>query len=277
MRLFILLFIFSFGFMAMPVSAKAASINCDKARSSADVMRCLTRENDQAQADLNKAFDTLSMQKTGEALTEVKDVQAQWINYRDLNCAQETANLETESLVRLESLRCTNRLTHERIRAIENSLTKDQEVAILGEATTQPRWMNALAEDFPNTYWRYGSRIVGDMDCDGDLEYVMSGMRQTKSAGLQPVISISENPLTGRPDSALIPLPLESPVSEAETAVKCGLLASVSFSAMPVTSVEVAPVEGVEALQCANHISISTANCPPRVIQWDGARYELKD
>lgn len=269
-------------FPAPPVFAGPGGQNCDKARSSADVMRCLTRENEQAQADLNKAFDTLSMQKSGDDLTRVKDTQAQWIKYRDQDCAFETEHLETESLKRLESLRCINRLTQERIVAIENSLEKSVEDEIIGEATTQPRWMNALAEDYPDVFWRYGTSVEGDADCDGEMEYMMTGLRQTEeSGGLEPLVSISENPATGRPQSAVIVLPQAKDAEEDETLEQCGALLEIEFKAVEVEAVETTeqseeqPEEQVS--ECANQILIHTVNCPQRILYWGGDSYALKE
>ena len=274
-------FLFFLVLLFSPVSSVFAGPggqNCDKARSSADVMRCLTRENEQAQIDLNKAFDALSMQKSGEDLTRVKDTQAQWVKYRDQDCVFETEHFETESLKRLESLRCINRLTQERIVAIENSLEKSAEDEIIGEATTQPRWMNALAEDHPDVFWRYGASVEGDADCDGEMEYLMAGLRQTEESGeLEPLISISENPATGRPQSAVIVLPSVTDAEGGETPGQCGALFEIEFKAVEVEATEGEEQSEEQIEECANRVLVNTANCPPRVIHWSGDSYAFKE
>lgn len=258
--------------------------NCDKARSSADVMSCLNAKYEAAQEELNKAFDALSMQNSDEALIEIKDIQARWLEYRTLECAQETAALETESLKRLEGLRCMNRITRERVGAIKNSLKHGEDEVLVGEAAlAQPRWMNALAEDFPDTFWRYGGRIEGDLDCDGDIEQVMTGLQVSPDTGLSmPIISVSENPSTGRPASAVVALTPTPPGEGEDTSVPCGFLTDIQYiqkaqeeadqTAEASEAAEV--VEAAEEVEmCQNHLIVSAQNCRDMKLSWDGQAY----
>ena len=270
-------------FAGMPVFAVAAppSENCEKARSSADVMRCLSQHYERAQEDLNTAFETLSLKKTGEDLANVKDIQARWLDYRDRECAMETSHLQTESLKRLESLRCLSRLTQERIEALQVVLQNNsEEPSVIGEAgAAQPRWMNALAEDHPDVFWRYGERIEGDFDCDDSPEYAMTGLRvDEKTGAVQAVVSISENPATGRPKSDVLPvLPQSSAEEETSELQGCGFLFKATFKAgPPVQKREESEGEADEApvpAECEHVLVLSAPDCPEQVIRWTGDSY----
>jgi len=285
--------------MSVPyVFAGSGSENCEKARSSADVMACLSRQYESAQKDLNRAFDRLGLERSVEDLAEIKNLQARWLEYRDMACQQETGHLETESLQRLESLRCMNRLTQERIIAINNTLKNKSESEDLGEAAAQPRWMNALASDHPDIFWRYGDRISGDIDCDEEAEYMMSGLRlDVKMGVVHPVLSISENPQTGRPVSDVINVPVrpkeveaiggdaekelaETSKDETDAVQACGSILNLRFEE---GSEAVAPVDIPEAeggaltsevsVMCKNSLLVASANCPDRKIHWNGKAY----
>ncbi len=281
------LFVFLFLMSSMP--AFAGVQDCDKARSSADVMSCLNRQHESAQGQLNKVFDQLTSQSETEDLVSIKDVQARWVEYRDLECAQETTNLESESLKRIESLRCMTRLMQERIGAIQKRLENDREgEPAVGEAAAQPRWMNALAEDHPEVFWRYGERTEGDLDCDGEPEQIMSGLHVAPETGeVKPVVSVSENPSTGRPESTVIVIaPLNKPDEEA--AEPCGLLAKTRYVQKAVEEVEdesdveaetetetEAMVEEVQA--CENHLIVIAPRCADMTISWHGNAYAFDE
>jgi len=242
--------------------------DCDKARSSADVMKCLSAQYEAAQEELNKAFDVLSLQNTDEALAEIKDIQTHWLEYRTLECAQETSALETESLKRLESLRCMNRLTQERVVALQSALQNVESETVVGEAAASPRWMNALANDNPHAFWRYGERIEGDLDCDGESEHIMSGLKVVAETGaMKPIVSISENPATGRPESIVVPV--ES--SGEEEDVTCGLLMETQY--VQQAEEEAAEGEELESKACQNHLIVTLANCVATNLSWDGEMY----
>jgi uncharacterized protein YecT (DUF1311 family) len=295
MRALVLSFLVAF---LLPVSAFAGAAvkDCNKAQSSADVMRCLNDQYETIQGELNAAFDRLTGQKSGEELVQVKRIQAHWLEYRTLACAQETAVLDGESLKRLETLRCKNRLTQERIVALQNALHKDdvRAVAVIGEAAAQPRWMNALAVDYPDVFWRYGGRVSGDLDCDGEDEYVMSGLKfDRQDLDYKTVVSISENPATGRPQSFVLETPrsVSSPEDGADLNARCFGLVDFVFEQ---AGEENAQVEGAEetgvkldeteaaAETCASRLVVKdeqvknkTGMCGEHIILWDGRAYVL--
>lgn len=276
---FLLFFMVSMFFLPAHVLAR----DCDKARSSADVMGCLNVQYEAAQGDLNKAFDKLVSQNASENLAEIKDIQMRWLGYRDLECTQETAALETEALKRLENLRCINRLTQERIVAIQSGFSDEKVHVIVGEVSGQPRWMNALASDNPDIFWRYGARIEGDLDCDGEVEYIMSGLHVTAEAGVvKPFVSISENPVTGRPESVVVALESRGRADEGdveEEVLSCGLLTTFKYiegEKEESADEEEALVEDTEEIvskTCTNYLVVSAENCTNSHLSWDGQTY----
>lgn len=274
-RFLYILFLIPYVF-ALPALAE----ECDKARSSADVMKCLTKVNQRVETELNRVFDALSIQSEADALTRIKETQAQWLDYRNSNCDQETAKFDAESLKRIEGLRCRNRLTRERITAIENATEESVQDRIVGEAPGQSRWMNALAEDYPDVFWHYGARIEGDTDCDGDMEHVMSGLRVDAQSGeLLPVISVSENPATGRPHSVVVIVPLAEGQEDEEPLMECGLVSEISFTAVPKAPVDdEAPAdEAGDDTQCANFVTVHPAHCRARKLYASENGYEFRN
>ncbi|MEZ5815255.1 MAG: lysozyme inhibitor LprI family protein [Alphaproteobacteria bacterium] len=290
-----LVFSFFVAFL-LPVSAFAGAAvkDCNKAQSSADVMRCLNAQYEIVQEELNTVFDRLTGQKSGEELVQVKRIQTHWLEYRTLACAQETAVLEGESLKRLETLRCKNRLTQERIVALQNALHKDDVRAVIGEAAAQPRWMNALAVDYPDVFWRYGGRVSVDLDCDGENEYIMSGLKFDKQdIDYKTVVSISENPVTGRPQSFVLETPrsVSPPEDGADLNARCFGLVDFVFEQ---ASHESAQTDGAEeagiksdgaeaaAETCASRLVVKDRQvksegsmCREHIILWDGRAYVL--
>lgn len=264
------------GFVAPPALADES---CEKARNSADVMKCLTRKHDASQEALNSVFDVLSLENSGAELDELKNIQAHWVEYRDRECAIETANLETESLKRLETLRCLQRLTQYRIEALQNSMKFDVAPAVFGEtAAALPRWMNALASDYPDVYWAYGAQTKGDLDCDGDDEYVMRGLRPLADMIMaEPVVAISENPLTGRP-RAVVVTPVFSQAQEEETAAPgCGLVTGLEIAKPAALDIsqEAHDVEtGRQTVACGAQLIVRAAHCKRSAVYvWDGKDY----
>lgn len=264
MRLLVFLFT-----LCLPFSAYADQA-CDTPRSSADVMRCLTQQNQKAEADLNKAYGVLSLQSQGDGLKRLENTQKQWLMYRDLECAMESDISEKQSLNRLENLRCLNRLTEERVGALEYSLKAENDARIIGEVSAQPRWMNALASDYPNVLWRYNDRIEGDFDCDGDAEYVMSGLQVTiDGQDTRPVVMVSENPEIGRPMSSIVSYTdaMDDPDSGAQS---CGKI-------LDLKSVESLVGDGADTeadtAGCSQAIGVSAQDCPMRLLRWTGEAY----
>lgn len=262
--------------------AEAAEEACEKARSSADVMKCLSSQHDVSQEELNKVFDALSLENSGEALEALKDLQARWVEYRDRECALETSGLETESLKRLETLRCLQRLTRERIGALQKSLNAEGPPVEQGETAAPPRWMNALASDYPQVFWAYGAQIEGDLDCDGENEHMMGGLRSSEDfTEVFPVVSISENPITGRPKAVVI-VPDFSSKDDEEGQEGCGFVTGLSFAQSPDEASLSEPDGAGEKMQdadistaaCMNRLMITASACKRSVAyMWNGEAY----
>ncbi|CAG0891589.1 unnamed protein product [Cyprideis torosa] len=59
-----------------------------------------------------------------------------------------------------------------------------------------PRWMNAVAKEYPTIYWNYGARIEGDVNCDDQEEHIMTGMKMGEEYPEIHLVVI-ESPLVG--------------------------------------------------------------------------------
>lgn len=284
-----------------PVSA-LASDDCATAQTSADVMRCVNQNHERAEASLNDAYKNLSMKKTGEPLEGMESLQKLWIEYRDRECGAETAPLASESLKRLEGLKCKTRLTLARIDALQKTLAAETGASMPGEppTTQQPRWINALSEEHQDVYWHYGGYTNGDLDCDDEGEFVIAGlMYDGETAEHKSVIAVSENPSTGKPTSILLSLP-EHVAAEGEEAgpSRCSSLLDFSFDVLSEEGEEIEQeikeeqgeeemVESAEAVDaedtsCNRRLIITrkandkTAVCRPVIVYWDGQNYAVE-
>lgn len=249
----------------LPVSAQAADV-CKKAASTADIMKCKTARHEDVQNALKTRFDALVKSKTGDELQVLRDIQAEWLNYRDSECALEADQASEESLRRIQELRCLIRVSEERLMALEN-LEAAEEPHEVTEISSQPRWINALIEDHSEVYWSFADVLEGDFDCDDEVEYALTGVRFNKEEPLvQPVVIISENPSMGRPQNAVLDIVPKSPEGDAqEPAISC----SVS-KALVLGEIE-EPEEG----QCGKHVLIKDQKCPEQALKWDGKSYVL--
>ena len=267
-KLFILVFCILFSFPAQAVTEDA----CSKARSSADVMRCLDTQYSEAQKNLNKAFQAITLKAEPETLDTIKKIQNEWLEYRDLECEQETAFLTSESIKRIERVRCLNRLTRERTVALQKTMENEERHVALGESVmAQPRWMNALAVDHPDVFWRYGSRKKGDLDCDNIDEHAMLGLRGTsQDNSIVAVIAIAENPMTGRPQSRVLDL---------EVPEECGFLKDIEFRTLMLSDPASDHTNEEPTLKvqepCATTLVLKTLNCPDQSVALINGEYTL--
>ena len=258
-------------FLFLPSVAFAGGQNCNDLRSSADVMGCLSTQNEQVQDQLNEIFDIVSQQSQADDLAVLKEVQAQWLVYRDMECAHQTGVFETQSLQRLENLRCLNRLTQERIAALKQVIKNEALGFMTGEVSDAPRWMNALAQDYPNVYWRYGERISGDFNCDDADEQIMTGVEMNSEVGgPEMVVAISDNPVMGLPKSQLLKLSLHS-------FAVCGAQIKIDQVSLDIVMDGVDDqVDSEDGRQCDVALKVSAEECGVEYIAWDGEKYSLQ-
>lgn len=232
-------------------------------------MKCKTIQNTQAQDALNTIFNKVLKKHEGETLEQIKNIQTEWLAYRNQECTLEADQVEEESLRRIQELRCLTRVTEERIVALDSfDLIEPEEKA--GEISAQPRWMNALAVDEPDVFWRYGDVIEADLDCDEEPEFMLVGLKvDSKTGDSQSVVSVSENPMTGRPLSTVLGV------------ADCSAAPKLSIKDAPV---EVKPkdgdieVEGEETLSsCAARAVVTLTDCPEKTVLWNGSAYVFED
>ena len=299
-------FIYSFILVSLLSAPPAlAKEDCETATTSADVMRCVNQHHEDAQANLKDVFKTLSLKKSGETLEGIEALQTLWIEYRDRECEAEVSALSSEALKRLEGIKCKTRLTRERINALQKTLDAETGAAVLGEppAAQQPRWVNALSEQYQNVYWHYGGVSKGDADCDADEEFVIAGLEfDEESSTYRAVVAVSENPETGKPTSTLITIPAVESEEEAEdekAAKECSGLMSFSFESREAVATEqdtesekdedaVAGEEEAELevedvvktctqrLVIARKASDGASECSPVAVLWDGQNYVIE-
>ena len=167
MRYFlILLFVCVLAFSASyngPAYSQRHTGYCDQAASTADALDCVNRHNKDTQEILSTVFKEIIDGQEGEVKAKLSEAQKNWIIYRDAQCQWEAGLSETPSLRRVYELSCLTDMTERRIKLLES-------------VKMQPRWMNALAHDYPDIYWRYGEWQSADLNCDEEDEQIMTGL-----------------------------------------------------------------------------------------------------
>ena len=259
----LLLTVLSISFLCFTSYSKAQTAShksCEMAENTADVMNCVKQRHDDSQERLKTLYDKLlAAEDSGGAPSAFRDTQQRWIEYRDQQCEWEIAQEATESLKRLRQLSCVGDLTAQRadiLSLVLSRLKTDNDEAVhYGSAV---RWMNSLATDHPEIFWRYGDNIRGDLDCDGEDEVVISGLttnlRKVRTENsdayiVKSYVAVSTNPATGRPQSTIF----ELPVSDEHEAV-CD----------STVSLEIIADDDQEG--CSAAVEINRGQCAPRLI-----------
>jgi len=196
---------------------------CDQANSTADTLDCIKSHNDDTQAALSATFKAVIESQDQETRSLLSEAQKNWLIYRDAQCDWETGLPAAAPLKRVYELSCLTAMTERRLKLLQAIQAREEEEAPR-EFGTQPRWMNALASDYPDIFWRYGRWESVDLNCDGAEEQVMTGIavahilesvtidedKITEDAHqhVELVVAVSDNPQTGRPKSRLFRLPV---------------------------------------------------------------------
>lgn len=92
--------------------------DCDG--STADMVECVNGLRDRWDGRLNAAYRQVSDGETAARRTELRDVQRQWIAYRDANCAYYAGG--EGSIARVEAAVCQYVLTRDRAQELEMML-----------------------------------------------------------------------------------------------------------------------------------------------------------
>lgn len=276
--------------MGMPSLAMAQnhSAYCKTVDSTAASQQCLTYHLKSAQARLNKVYKKLGETLEEERLVALKDIQKSWLTYRDAECMWEAGHSEGVSLKRVNELSCMARITEDRA----DLLTVAYGDVARPETQSQwggfPIWMNAVAKEYPAIYWDYGSRLEGDVNCNGQDEQVMTGIKMGKEAPEIQLVVV-ENPLVGKPKPTLFSFPV---VHEAQGDVEegmekkepsehdiCSDVVRVEMIKSPVRE----PVEGDEKKESGNAVEevcqaslhLISKGCAPKVVNWTGKGFDI--
>lgn len=229
---------------------------CERAENTADTMKCHKIRHDKAQNLLKETYDrALELYKVdvGEvapdsaekasanknkqsvsvsAVETLRQSQADWLAYRDRECERQVVQVESESLKRQKALQCNATLTEQRVNMLLAELQQREKKAYPESFEVVPVWMNVLAGDYPDVFWRYGARLSADLNCDEQKEEVIAGLRVEPNGssvgGLQAILAISDNPLSGRPGVQLLSFPI---VAQAEDGGVCS--ENIKFSVVP--------------------------------------------
>lgn len=197
--------------LSIPVGAQAPHAPCEKAEHTADLVTCLSKQNDIVQNRLNELF--LSIVENHEALDKdievLWDVQKGWLAYRDKECQNQVDAEETISLKRVQELKCIQELTEQRIAILELSFPKQD--AEIEQSEILPLWMNVVAREYPDVFWDFGQRLQTDLDCDGIDDHAMLGIT-TKEQSVGVVLTVAKTPETGRAETELFTFDVKSKI-----------------------------------------------------------------
>ncbi|MCB9988099.1 MAG: DUF1311 domain-containing protein [Rhodospirillales bacterium] len=206
-------------------SSKPFSNHCDRAKSTVDVLECVKNHHEDTMGRLNNVYQTLiapAPETSGdeaqmpvlsdEEKEALKTAQQSWIAYRDAECGWEKTRAAAPALERIDELACLTELTAARIERL---------LLLKGRATGEtprefgerPRWMNVVAAENPDVFWRYGSGLEADLDCDGTAENIMTGVlfkdpSNGEAASVSMALVIAGNPQTGRPAAHVLYVPV---------------------------------------------------------------------
>lgn len=277
-------------FLFLPFSAQAQGhvTYCAKADSTAATQACLKRHLDMAQKRLNSVYQELFGSLDEKKQGELKDLQDTWLSYRDAECMWEAESSETPALKRINELSCMARVTEDRADILSVVSEADERVSGVREFGSFPRWMNAVAKDNPSVYWDYQDRQSYDLDCDGEDEHVMQGVRlsvedvasfeaEDENAELagetkvffsqNVVVAVVQNPLTGRPSSQLFKFGvIEEAKGDQEICND-----RISYKYIPDSS-----ENSEENSSCEARLELTAKGCKSKNIIWDGKAFALQ-
>jgi uncharacterized protein YecT (DUF1311 family) len=263
--------------------------DCAYARSTVDTLTCVKQRAETAQKHLNELYKKILNTQPDHIEVSLGETQQGWIAYRNSQCLWEAEYAET-GYEKIYELSCLASLTEQRVAAL-NAINEVQSRTAPREFSSHPRWMNALADDYPDVLWRYSQWLQADVDCDGEQEEVMTGVvMQSRDFPAVPsesqekedivsdvtiplyraeaVIALSENMGTGRPKTRIFRLP----VGENEQ--------TMFFCNMPQELTEIVIEENSEHAEqeesCTTQIKVSDGECIPATVFWDGEQYQIR-
>ena len=280
---FVLIYAAAYLSYSAPASANYLSDYCSDRKNTIDTVRCLNDALMRLQTELQTAFD----ETLGNAGPDLKQSFAEnhrlWIQYRNSTCQWEQDLVESESLRHIQDLSCQARLTHNRIETIKLSALTVQEQ--MSERGASSQWKNVLRGDFPGVHWRFDDHIQADLNCNGMLERITSGLqiKTTPSGEVVPeyVLSVVEEPATGRPTPQTFIFNFETPNAErapqGQTLQSELFICSANYGLELRTIPRRKPMPQDAAGQCPyREIIISHDSCPPYHLIWADGMYSVR-
>lgn len=269
---FLLLFLVFFLFnLNHNVNAQTGGFYCPNAQSTADTQKCLKKYLDNSQKRLNSVYKKLTGLVDDDSLDNLKQLQNDWILYRDKECGWEVSLSENPSLKRINELFCLSNMTESRANLLAAILQDKAENEGQGKFGNFPRWMNVVAKKEPKATWNYKDRARFDLNCDGDDEFIMSGVsfETTSDPSLYTAvyhISISENPAIGKPSAKIFDFPVSA---EKDSGIDglCSLFPDFNLIDNKNGSGDV----------CASKLELQNKGCDNYFIYWSGKEYKLEN
>lgn len=277
---------------------------CDKAETTADLLQCVKHHKEEAQAGLNKLYKKMARtQPEEDGENSLGTTQQAWLSYRDAQCSWE-AGLADEGQDKIYELSCVAAMTENRRETLQQIENRGHSLKPR-EYSSHPRWMNVLAHDFPDVYWRYSNWVGADLNCDGTDEEIITGVTLMPDASkksdqgapmptmyqAEVAVAIADNVAIGRPVITMFKKPIM--VADDVNAQKvqsskalCGLPEGINFidDGDVVPTLKAAAMKGeassqknvAEGKTCKRMISLADGDCAPLVIYWDGAAYKMQ-
>lgn len=246
---------------------------CDSTRTTADALDCINRHKQDVQKRMNEVFDDvlssipLENNKQKDSLSKA---QQSWINYRDAQCLWEASLAQTPSLERIYELSCITLLTNLRSDLLSTAIT-DRKKEMPREFGSSPRWINVLTHEHPETFWRFGKWIHVDLDCNGEDEQIVSGVKFSKKENSPIlVLAIAESPLTGKPQTKLFDISLNTesePTPEKANPRLCHT--NIEFSVLS--------DDQEQASSCHKEVQISATGCTALTLKRHNGDYVLEN
>jgi hypothetical protein len=133
-----------------------------------------------------------------------------------------------------------------------------------------PRWMNVVAKQAPKAAWHYKDRTRFDLDCDGDDEFIMTGLSLKEEGDLGVYsatyhVALSESSPVGIPTVKLFDF-------DVGASQLCAISPDIGF----IEGETLQAQEGEEILACGAKLVLKSKNCQDQVIYWSGKHYGLE-
>lgn len=138
-------------FLLMLFHSPAWALDCDNANTTAEMVTCADQEFQQADQQLNTAYQALRQDLDGPAKALLKSAQLSWIKFRDNHCRFERDKARGGTIAPLMEIGCLTTLTQHRTIQLQAG------DPMLDESASQ-------------TIWHAGQTVTGAFDCKEKVE-----------------------------------------------------------------------------------------------------------